>query len=118
MTGMKKILILTASFGDGHNAAARSLRDAIALLDPAAHAQVVDLFEVVHPAWNRFLKKGYQGIVRYAPRLWSAFYGFFDRPALFLRQMRGLKRLRHGLSELLQREQPDAMLSTYPVYAH
>ena len=28
---MKKILILTAGFGDGHNAAARSLRDAIEL---------------------------------------------------------------------------------------
>ncbi len=29
---MKKILILTASFGDGHNAAARNLRDAIELI--------------------------------------------------------------------------------------
>ena len=29
---MKKILILTASFGDGHNAAARNLRDALELI--------------------------------------------------------------------------------------
>ena len=33
---MKKILILTAGFGDGHNAAARSLRDAIELVDDDA----------------------------------------------------------------------------------
>ena len=33
---MKKVLILTAGFGDGHNAAARSLRDAVELRDEDA----------------------------------------------------------------------------------
>ena len=37
MSVQKKILILTAGFGDGHNAAARSLRDAIELIDEDAH---------------------------------------------------------------------------------
>ena len=115
---MKKILILTASFGDGHNAAARSVRDAIALLDPQASAQVVDLFEIVHPGLNSVMKKGYQTIVRFAPALWSGVYRFFDKPALFRRQMRTLGKMRRGLGELLSREQPDTIVSTYPVYAH
>ena len=42
---MKKILILTASFGDGHNAAARNLRDAIELLTDDAKVEVLDVFE-------------------------------------------------------------------------
>lgn len=31
---MKRVLILTASFGDGHNAAARNLSDALEVLSP------------------------------------------------------------------------------------
>ena len=39
---MKKILILTASFGDGHNAAARNLREAIDLITDEAKVEVLD----------------------------------------------------------------------------
>jgi processive 1,2-diacylglycerol beta-glucosyltransferase len=54
---MKKILILTAGFGDGHNAAARSLRDAIELLDEDARAEVLDLFADSYGAFNTFAEK-------------------------------------------------------------
>src|SRR5437667_10444705 len=115
---VKKILILTASYGDGHNAAARSLREGIVQLDSNATAKVVDLFEMVHPTLNAWMKKGYQAVVRYAPAVWSGFYKFFDQPKLFQRQVRGLKKLREGLAELLEGERPDVVVSTYPVYAH
>jgi hypothetical protein len=64
---MKKILILTAGFGDGHNAAARSLRDAIELLDEDARAEVLDLFADSYGAFNTLARKTYLGIVQYAP---------------------------------------------------
>ncbi len=50
---MKKILILTAGFGDGHNAAARSLRGAIELLDEDARAEVLDLFADSYGAFTQ-----------------------------------------------------------------
>ena len=56
---MKKILILTAGFGDGHNAAARSLRDAIELLDEDARAEVLDLFADGYGAFNTLARKTY-----------------------------------------------------------
>ena len=68
---MKKILILTASFGDGHNAAARSLRDALRLAGPQVSVEVLDLFESTYGRLNTLFKRAYQGIVRYAPALWS-----------------------------------------------
>jgi UDP-N-acetylglucosamine:LPS N-acetylglucosamine transferase len=113
-----KVLILSASYGDGHNAAARSVRDGILELKPGADAQVVDLFEVVDPTLNTWMKKGYQTVVRYAPAVWSLVFKFLDKPNLFRRQMKGLKKLREGLAELLERERPDVVVSTYPVYAH
>jgi processive 1,2-diacylglycerol beta-glucosyltransferase len=52
---MKKILILTAGFGDGHNAAARNLREAIDLVTDDAKVEVVDLFESTYSALNTLL---------------------------------------------------------------
>jgi UDP-N-acetylglucosamine:LPS N-acetylglucosamine transferase len=115
---MKKILVLSASYGDGHNAAARSVRDAIRVRDPLARAEVVDLFEIVHPSLNALMKRGYQGLVRHAPGVWSNVYRFFDKPALFRPQIGSLKKLRNGLAALLAKEKPHAVVSTYPVYAH
>jgi len=39
---MKKILILTAKFGDGHNTAAANIREAITCLSDDAKVQVAD----------------------------------------------------------------------------
>ncbi len=114
---MKKILILTAGFGDGHNAAARSLRDAIELLDEDARAEVLDLFADSYGAFNTFAKKTYLGVVQYAPKLWGGIYSLLENP-LVEKQLGGFTRLQHTLEKVLAESQPDCVVSTYPVYAH
>src|SRR6266404_4068791 len=114
---MKRILILTASFGDGHNAAARSLRDAIELVDPNAEVELIDLFET-YGALNTLLKQAYQGMVRYAPFLWSGVFSIFDNASLFSRQMNMMGKLRNELASLINRFDPQVIVSTYPVYSH
>jgi UDP-N-acetylglucosamine:LPS N-acetylglucosamine transferase len=115
---MKRILILSASFGDGHNAAARSIRDAIQLSGENASVEVLDLFELASPRLNALMKKGYQGIVRYAPSLWSHVFAAFDNPKLFEPQIRSMRKNRNALGELLRKTNPDVVVSTYPVYSH
>jgi processive 1,2-diacylglycerol beta-glucosyltransferase len=115
---MKKVLILTASFGDGHNAAARNLRDAIELITDDAKVEVIDLFESTYGALNSLLKQTYQGLVRYAPTVWSGVFSVLDNPTLFRRQMDTLGKLRESLSAVLQTTEPDVVVSTYPVYGH
>jgi UDP-N-acetylglucosamine:LPS N-acetylglucosamine transferase len=114
---MKKILILTAGFGDGHNAAARSLRDAIELLDEDARAEVLDLFADSYGAFNTFVKKTYLGVVQYAPKLWGGIYSLLENPFVE-RQLGGFTRLQNTLEKILAETQPDCVVSTYPVYAH
>lgn len=115
---MKKILILTASFGDGHNAAARNLREAIELVTDDAKVEVLDLFESTYGTLNALLKQTYQGLVRYAPTVWSGVFSVFDNPALFRRQMDTMGKLRRTLATLLNEAEPDVVVSTYPVYGH
>jgi UDP-N-acetylglucosamine:LPS N-acetylglucosamine transferase len=114
---MKKILILTAGFGDGHNAAARSLRDAIELLDEDARAEVLDLFADSYGAFNTLARNAYLGIVQYAPKLWGGIYSLLENP-LVEKQLGGFTRLQSMLEKVLAETQPDCVVSTYPVYAH
>jgi UDP-N-acetylglucosamine:LPS N-acetylglucosamine transferase/histidinol phosphatase-like PHP family hydrolase len=115
---MKKILILTASFGDGHNAAARNLRDAIELISKEDKVEVLDLFESTYSTLNALLKQAYQGIVRYAPVVWSGVFSILDNPALFRRQMATMGKLQESLAAVLRDTEPDVVVSTYPVYGH
>ena len=114
---MKKILILTAGFGDGQNAAARNLRDAIELLDENARAEVLDLFADSYGGFNTLARKTYLGIVQYAPKLWGGIYSMLGNPFVE-KQLGGFTRLQSTLEKVLEETQPDCVVSTYPVYAH
>jgi hypothetical protein len=53
---MKKILIFTAGFGEGHNTAARNIRDALELVgSDEVNVQVVDLFDRCYGKLNEFI---------------------------------------------------------------
>jgi UDP-N-acetylglucosamine:LPS N-acetylglucosamine transferase/predicted metal-dependent phosphoesterase TrpH len=114
---MKKILILTAGFGDGHNAAARALRDAIELADEDARAETVDLFADSYGAFNTLARKTYLGMVAYAPKLWGHFYSMLENPFVE-KQLGGFTRMQNTLEKILGETQPDCVVSTYPVYGH
>lgn len=114
---MKKILILTASFGDGHNAAARSLRDAIERADEDARAETLDLFADSYGAFNTLAKKTYLGMVAYAPKLWGQVYSLMENPFVE-KQLGGFSRLQKTLERVLSDTQPDCVVSTYPIYGH
>ena len=114
---MKKILILTAGFGDGHNAAARSLRDAIEFLDENSRAEVLDLFADSYGAFNTLARKTYLGMVQYAPSLWGGIYSMLENPFVE-KQLGSFTRLQTMLEKVLNETQPDCVVSTYPVYGH
>jgi processive 1,2-diacylglycerol beta-glucosyltransferase len=115
---MKRILILSASFGDGHNAAARSIRDAIESSGETTSTEFLDLFEIASPRLNAVMKKAYQNIVRFAPAVWSRVFAVFDNPKLFVPQIRSMRKIRNALGEILRKTNPDVVVSTYPVYSH
>jgi processive 1,2-diacylglycerol beta-glucosyltransferase len=114
---MKKILILTAGFGEGHNAAARNLAAAFDVLLAPGAAQVADLYALASPRLNAAVRRGYLALINGSPRLWSSFYGWVDRSQILPRGLWLLARERKLLAELIARERPDAICSTFPVYA-
>jgi processive 1,2-diacylglycerol beta-glucosyltransferase len=113
---MKRILVLTASFGDGHNAAARNLAEALELLSNDAKVEVVDLFQDSYGSLNTLARKTYNGLVRFVPAVWAGIYSLLDKPALSDNPYFKLGRLQTALGHLLQDTQPDVVVATYPVY--
>jgi processive 1,2-diacylglycerol beta-glucosyltransferase len=113
---MKHVLILTAGYGEGHNSAARAIQAAVRER-PGATAELVDLFALESPRLASLSRRGYLGLIRRAPQVWSGVYRWLDRsphaPALF----RLLGSHRALLARLITRQQPTAIVSTYPVYA-
>lgn len=112
---MKKVLILTAGFGDGHNAAARNVREALELTSPEVEVTVADLYERSYKKLNSIAKKAYLGAVRYTPRLWAGFFKLVDKSP-WLADGRGLAKLHETLAYLIEETQPDCVVSTYPAY--
>lgn len=71
---MKKVLILTASTGDGHNQAAESLVDVFAVNDYSAIK--FDFLKHTSQLWNTFVVDGYKLLAFKFPKLYGKLYRF------------------------------------------
>jgi processive 1,2-diacylglycerol beta-glucosyltransferase len=113
---MTKLLILTAGFGEGHNAAARNLAAAGTALQGPGTTLSVDLFALTSPRFNRLSRRAYLAAINGAPGLWSAFYRWVDHHEVFPRHLWLLRQELRQLDRLVRREQPAVVCSTFPVY--
>lgn len=110
------LLVLTAGFGEGHNAAARAVAAAADAARGEGTAKVVDAFALAAPRLNAFSRKAYLGLINRAPRVWSSFYAWLDRSPHASTLMGALRNERRALARVLEAEQPAVLCSTYPAY--
>ncbi len=115
---LKKILILTAGFGEGEDVAAWNLREAVEHLAPhAARIEVLDLLDSCYGRFHELMRHTYQAAVSRAPRLWHGFYQLLGQSQFVEGQIDGLTRLRTTLRDALRGLEPDVVISTCPIYS-
>jgi processive 1,2-diacylglycerol beta-glucosyltransferase len=112
-----RILILTAGFGEGHNAAARALAVACDDLHGPGTAHVADIYNLAAPRLNGILRRGYLQMINRAPRAWAAAYRWIDQSKRITWILRRMSRERQVIDRLIGRERPEAICCTYPTYA-
>jgi processive 1,2-diacylglycerol beta-glucosyltransferase len=112
----RRILIMTAGYGEGHNAAARSLAAAFNE-DAPGTALVVDIFALTCPRLNSFVRRAYLAAINGTPGLWKHLYALMDRPGFMTSGVRMLRPQAKLLGAILARERPVAICSTFPAYA-
>ena len=113
----KRILILSASFGEGHNSAARGVRDGLSRVAPEwAEVEFRDLFAEAYGPVNELVRRSYLALVDFAPRAWGTVYRWLDRKEDFDKEFSRFCRLKDHFAALLERFQPDVVVCTFPAY--
>jgi len=115
---VKKILILTAGFGEGHNSAARGIRDALTQISPESSVKCRDLFAEAFGVINEIVRRAYVFGINRAPHIWSDIYSWIDQYPDFHRGLRWFSRARARLAQIVEHDRPDIIVSVFMPYAH
>lgn len=111
------MLIFTAGFGEGHNTAARNIRDGLELVGGAeVQVEILDLFDDCYGRLNDMVRSAYITAINKTPKLWQGIYEILDNTSVVENNLMALSRMRRALDDLLRDAQPDIVCSTYPLY--
>ena len=115
---MPRYLILTASMGEGHNTAARNIRDA--LIDsgtPPGDVLVADPYTRTNPIVNSLMRSGYTMAINRYPRAWKVLFELLSKPGVVEGMGPMLAELTAGVRSLIAEFRPDMLVSTYPIFS-
>jgi processive 1,2-diacylglycerol beta-glucosyltransferase len=115
---VKRILILTAGFGEGHNSAARGVRAGLARVAPKVEVELRDLFPETFGAFNEIVRRSYLTLINRWPKAWGYVYNWLDRKKDFDKRFQRFRGLKKNLGRLLDRFHPDVIVSTFPPYPY
>ena len=111
-----RFVTLTASYGEGHNAAARGLH--AAFLELGAESEIVDLFAITGGAFYERSRRGYITLINRAPKIWAFVFGLIHRFPVAEFSLPALGKMQFALARLLAEKKPHAVISVYPVYGY
>ena len=104
--------------GEGHNTAARNIRNAILAEAPgAAEVLVADPYTRTNPVINRLMQSGYTMAINRYPRAWKVIFELLSRRGVVEGMGPMLAELTAAVRGLIRKFQPDIIASTYPVFS-
>src|SRR5437016_3927386 len=114
--GRPRIVILSASIGEGHDLPARMLADGIAAEDPAAEVKIVDALAIVSPAIRKLLVGGSQFHSAWGSRMFDFEYRLITgfRFTRWLARTIVARPAGWRIRPALAAAAPDVVVSTYP----
>lgn len=113
---MSRVLILTAGYGEGHNAAARALAEGIRAL--GGDAEVRDILLETYGHMQETSCRLYLQCIDRAPFLWAAVYRAMEFRPVGWAIMRSLWLAQSRLRSVIEEMKPGAVVSVYPSFGH
>lgn len=110
-----RVLVFSASFGNGHLRAAEAVIEGIQIKEPSAKIMHWDFGAFLNMRINTIIKDFYSGLLKRAPKLWGRFYyktGKIQPQSISQRLLNQIGRS-HFLNYIQQFE-PDIIICTYP----
>ncbi len=115
---MRPIPVLSAGFGEGHNAAARAIVEALGR-EPGGRlsGQLHDLFLAAYGEEKaRAQRDSYIRVANRHPRLWGCLYAALDHLPFVSAALPFLRPVERELNRLLDEQRPPVVVSAYPLY--
>ena len=112
----RKVLIISADIGEGHDLPARAVAREFRDEDPDAHVSIVNGLPAMGPILTKVLRENSAFMFQYLPWLFDLQYSLF----MYFAPTRWLSRKlltffgRRGLMRMIRAHDPDQIVSTYP----
>lgn len=113
-----RVLLLTASMGEGHNTAARNIQNALLVeRGEGVNVLVADPYTRTNPVVNRLMQSGYTMAINRYPRTWKLLFQLLSRRGVVEGMGPILAELTAAVRELISEFRPHIIASTYPVFS-
>lgn len=114
VASLAPVLILSATFGEGHRRAARAIEKALRDVEPTLQIEERDYFTFVNLTLNHVVREAYIQSVRHVPGMYGAFYHLTDKVTPKSVVQRSINRMGQApLGEFLAAQKAPLVISTY-----
>ena len=116
----KKVLIMSASTGGGHNRAAKAMKDEIEkkyIDGENITCEIVDSLKLINTTMDKIISSGYEKSAKYTPKAWGGVYKMSDANIVSKHEYKGNlfnTLLASKLKKLLKESKPDLIIGTHP----
>lgn len=111
---MKKILIFYGTYGGGHIAAAKSIKNYIDENYEDTDIEFIDCIEYINKYVNKISTKAYVELTKNTPHLWEKLYTGSNKGALATISNASNRIMAIKLKNLIHEIHPDLIISTHP----
>ena len=116
----KKVLIMSASTGGGHNRAAKAMKDEIekkCIDGEHITCEIIDSLKLINTTMDKIISSGYEKSAKYTPKAWGGVYKMSDTNIVSKHEYKGNlfnTLLASKLKKLLKERKPDLIIGTHP----
>jgi processive 1,2-diacylglycerol beta-glucosyltransferase len=111
---MKKTLVLTASFGGGHNATSQAIKEYSDNFRSDYNVEIVDILEYITPVLSKIAGKSYEINAKTFPEVYGWFYDLNNSTEGKLTK-NNLSLFYSQFKELIETSQPEYIICVHPV---
>ena len=109
---MKKVLILTANFGAGHNAVSKAIQKHLVEHNCPYNITITDFVEASIPEMNEPMVKCYEYQTKHLPIVYNTYY--YAKKYIKSKYDKSYHIYLENLEKYLREENPDLIISTFP----
>lgn len=116
----KKVLIMSASTGGGHNRAARAIKEELTnkeINGITIDCEIIDSLKIVNTTMDKLISRGYEKSAKYTPKAWGGVYKLTETNLISRNEFKDnplTSLVSRKLKKLIEIKKPDLIIGTHP----